>query len=319
MADFKQLCGWVPNPAGVDAYLNDPKNKHPIFAAAGRDVKQAYEKKDTFLYEPLVQCKPGYQRTAQTIGDCVAHGLELACTVLTAKNLLKLGRGKDFIEAAAEPIYGGARVEENSGRLGGYQDGAYGAAAARFVRNYGVLYRRDYSQQTGNPEHDLRVYNGKKAKDWGNFGCGGQNDKGKLDKIAHDFPILSTTQVGGFEDVAAAIAGSKCPVTIASDYGTDMQRDKNGFCRWNDSWPHQMVLLAVRFGSRPGCLCAQSWGMNVSSGPHFPETMPGNIRGFTWWIPAEDVDRITRTGDCHAIGDVDGWKIDEFDWADLWN
>lgn len=319
MPDFTGLCGWVPNPQGVEDYLNDPRNKHPIFAAAGQSVIRTYTQADTFLYEPLVQCKPGYQRIAQGIGDCVSHGAELGCTLLVAKGVLKTGNLSQFCEVATEPIYGGARVEMNNNQPGGYQDGAYGAAAARFLREFGSVFRKDYSKQTGNPEHDLRVYDAKKAKAWGNFGCGGQSDKGKLDAITREFPCKTTTQVGSFEDVAAAIAGSKCPVTIASNYGTDMVRDKDGFCRWNDSWPHQMCLIGVRFGARPGALCAQSWGPSVSRGPHFPETMPANIRGFTWWIPAADVDRICKTGDCHALGDIDGWEIDPFDWSDLWN
>jgi hypothetical protein len=43
--------------------------------------------------------------------------------------------------------------------------------------------------------------------------------------------------------------------------------------------------------------------------------MPPNIQGFTWWIPAADIDRICREGDSWAIGDVEGWKIDRADWS----
>lgn len=319
MTDIRKLCGWVRNDAGVTACLENPNNKHPVFAGSARRVMADYEKKDTLLYEPLLRVSPNYARIAQGIGDCVSFGAELAATLLVAKACLKNGRSQDFCEIATEPFYGGARVEMNGGRPGGYEDGAYGAAAAQFAREYGSISRKDHSRVTGNPEHDLRVYSKEKAKRWGNFGCGGQRDGGTLDRLAKEFPCKTTSQVHNFDEIAATIAGSKCPVTIASEYGTDMRRDKDGYCKWNDSWPHQMALIGVRFGRKPGCLCGQSWGPNVASGPHYPETMPNNIRGFTWWIPATDIDKIARTGDCHAFGDIDGWKIDPFDWSALWN
>lgn len=317
MTDFSKLCGWRPDPKGVEAVINDPENKHPVFSSSGRNVIDNYEKVDTFLYEPLIWAKPDYRRGAQGIGDCVSWGLELACTLLIAKAAYKSRTKSRFVEASTEDKYGGARVEARGIKLGGYSDGANGSYAANFVRKWGVLQRVDYSPQTGNPEHDLRVYSSKKAKEWGNFGCGGKNDGGELDEVARKMPVKTISQVHSFEDVAAAVAGSKCPVTIASQYGTDMKRDSNGFCRWNGSWSHQMCVIGVRF-DKPGALCAQSWGPNVASGGHYPSSMPPNIQGFTWWIPAADIDRICREGDSWAIGDVDGWKIDRADWRKQW-
>lgn len=315
--DFQKLCGWKPNYDGIRAVLNDPENKYPVFNVSARNVLDNYKTVDTFLYEPLLWANPNYRRAAQGIGDCVSFGAELACTLLTAKHAYKKRRKSAFKEAATESIYGGCRVEALGKSSGGWSDGAYGAAAATWVRKWGVLYREDYSQKTGNKEHNLSRYSSKKAKDWGNYGCGGQNDRGELDELAKGHPVKTISQMGSFDDVAAAIAGSKTPVTIASQYGTDMRRDRDGFCQWNGSWSHQMSLIAIRF-DKPGALCAQSWGPNSASGPHYPESMPNNIRGFTWWIPERDVDRICRSGDCWAFGDIDGWRIDKADWSKAW-
>lgn len=313
---FEQLCGWIESPKDVEAYLNAPDNKYPVFSASGADLKKAYEKKDTELWSALLACEPGWQRGAQAIGDCVSWGLELAGTVLVAKNCLRTGNKKMFAQVATEPLYGGARVEVYGIKFGGWQDGANGARAAEFSRRFGMLLRKDYSGETGNKEHDLRKYSGKRAKDWGNYGCGGQFDNGKLDLLAKNMPVKTTTLVTCFDDVAAAIAGAKCPVTIASNYGTNMKRDKYGQCAWNGSWNHQMVLLAVRFGPRPAARCFQSWGPLVASGGEDPnEVIPKYISGTSWWIPADDIDRICRQGDSHAIGDVEGWKIDPFDYS----
>jgi hypothetical protein len=327
------VCGWRPGMpgvskrermacyAGIERVINDPLHRHPIFGVSGRAVLDEFKPVDTFLYEPLLYCNPNYQRGAQGIGDCVAWGAELACTLLTAKHAFKLKRKSIYVEAATESIYGGSRVEAMGRATGGYSDGSYGAAAADWVKKWGVTFRKDYSADTGNPEHDLRGYSSKRAKNWGNFGCGGQNDKDALDDLAKTYPVQTISQVNNSRECAAVIAGSKCPVTIASMYGTDMVRDKNGYCKWNGSWAHQMCLIGVRFDSKgnpEGFLNAQSWGPKVASGPHYPANMPENIKGFTWWIPASDVDRICQGNDSWAYGDIDGWKIEKSNWLNIW-
>lgn len=316
MTDFSKLCGWKPNPEGVTAVLNRPDNPYPDFTAATYNLRQKYasDMVDTMLYEPLLWADPGYRRGAQAIGSCVAWGAEIAATLITAKHAMKSRSKKRYSEASTEAIYGGCRVEALGRSRGGWSDGAYGASAAQWVKEYGILFRKDYSEETGNPEHDLREYSGRKEKDWGNYGCGGQSDGGKLDKIAREMPVKVISKVNSFEDVATAIAITKNPVTIASDYGCSMRRDRNGFCSWSGSWSHQMCLIGVRFDI-PGALCAQSWGPNTCSGPHYPETMPDNIRGFTWWIPARDVTRICQSGDCWAFGDFEKWKRDKTDFS----
>tara|TARA_R100000808_G_scaffold24931_1_gene59471 strand:- start:1419 stop:2411 length:993 start_codon:yes stop_codon:yes gene_type:complete len=325
MPDFTQLMGWKENRQGVEACVNDPANKHPIFSLANHKIRNE-NLKDTHLWLPLLWCNPNYRRGAQGIGDCVSWGAELAATILTAKICYKRRAKGRFMEAATEPLYGGGRVEAEGISFGGWSDGSYGGAQAKFMRDWGILYRMNYSDKTGNPDHNLGEYSSRKAKNWGAYGCGGKNDGGKLDTIARDHPVKTTSLCRGFDDCARSIAVSKCPVTIASNYGCSMRRNNYGECRWNQRWPHQMVLIAVRFGSRPGCLCAQSWGPEVASGPsgdkytdNLPGPTPRNILGFTWWIPADDIDRICREEDTWAIGDVDGWRPDRFKWDRLWD
>ena len=89
MSSEQSFCGWVPNPDGVDAYLVNPKNKHPLFGAASSNVA-GYDKVDTHLWELLIKCSPNYTRGAQLHGDCVSWGCELACTTLIAKQCAKV-------------------------------------------------------------------------------------------------------------------------------------------------------------------------------------------------------------------------------------
>lgn len=329
MPDFSHLCGWRSNPRGVTAVLNDPRHRFPVFNVGAAAVLAGYTKQDTHLWAYILKCNPSWRRGAQGIGDCVSWGLELAATTNWAKECVKRRQLSRFREVATEPIYGGARVEARGGRVGGWQDGAYGAAAADWVHKWGVLFREDYSSKTGNQEHNLDSYSANKARNWGNYGCGGKSDSprgdGPLDLLNRANPVKTVSQVNSFDDAAGTIAGAKCPVTIASSYGCSMVRNRYGECRWDRSWPHQMVLLGVRFGARPGVHCFQSWGPRVASGPsgdEYTENLPPGgtpaaILGTSWWIPAGDFDRVARSGDCWAIGDVDGWRIDRANFSTL--
>lgn len=322
---------WRPRYDEIELIQNE--NPYPTFNVSARSVIDAYTKRDTHLWQYLLACFPNYRRGAQGIGDCVSWGAELAATILWCKQAVQRRQLQRAKQVATEPIYGGSRVEARNKPgdglrpVGGWQDGSYGAAAANFLRKWGVVFREDHSATTDNPAHDYRVYDAKKAKDHGAYGCGGKGDRGRVDEIAKAWPLVTMSQANSFDDVAAAIAGAQCPVTIASMYGASMRRNKYGECVWSKSWAHQMCLVAVRFGRRPGALCAQSWGPRSAGGPSGdeytdnlpPGGTPENILGFCWWIPADVIDRICRSGDCWAYGDYHGWKIDRFDWqSKMW-
>jgi len=312
------------DPRVVEGFLNDPLTKHPVFAVSAAQVCRDYIQKDTFLSRYLLRCSPSWARGRQLLGSCVGWGVELVSTILNAKRCVKHHRVDDFEEASTEGCYGGARCEGAGVSFAGWRDGAYGANGAKFVRDFGVPFRRDYSQGTGVKDHDLRWYSGDKEKRWGAYGCGGRYDQGRLDNLVKESPVGAVSLAAGFDDVAASIAGAQCPVTIASSYGCSMLRNSYGECRWDRRWMHQMCLIDVRFGSHPAARCFQSWGPQVASGPSGDEYCelppewangtPGNILGCSWWIPAEDVDAICRQQDSWCFSDIDGWQIEKFDW-----
>lgn len=203
--------------------------------------------------------------------NCTSWGVELAATTLMATQD-RLGGGRFVAEAATESLYGGARVECAGGRPGGSrpggsQDGSVPAWCALFVKEYGVTLRLDYSRETGNPEHDLRIYSGKKAKSWGNYGCGGGKDGGKLDNISKEHPVGHIAQVRTIaEGIASLTNGYAFTIGSSAGFG-QMRRDENGICRWVDSWGHQMLIWALRWRlGKPEFRCCQSWG-DVVSGP----------------------------------------------------
>ena len=315
--DYETLFGWQPNYQGARDILEDRDTPAVRTKDLNQDHFSLSEVKNTFLWEALLKLHPAWRRGAQGIGDCVSWGYELAATTLAAYQIAANNKPENWIgEYATEPLYGLMRVEAIGQRRGGYSDGAYGAAAAKAVTKYGCLHRKDYSEQTGNSDHNLVSYSSERAKQWGNYGCGGRDDSGSLDNIARQFPIKSAVLVESFDEAAAAIMRG-CPVAVCSMQGFSDRRDQDGFCRAQGSWAHCMVFLGVRF-DRPGLRCFNSWAHSVD-GPDWPITIHPEISKCSWWADKRTVDRMLREGDSYALSGLTGIRKPNPSWGDVFS
>jgi hypothetical protein len=307
--------GYVPDPEGVARFLEELPE--PFFAQAGAEAMAKAVHKDTFLYRQMNRAHQArYGRPfvvgRQGIGDCIAWGA--AHAVFAAESVdWDLGRLAEPPRLpCAESIYGGSRVEargrDGSGRspVGGWSDGSTGWGAARWLRDWGVVYRDEVGG------HDLREYSSQRAKQWGAYGNGGQGDGGKLDAIAKRHPCKHVVQVRTWDELVAAVT-SGYPVTIASSVGFNSgPRDADGFCRASGTWMHQMAVIGVRFAEhgspRDGGLVCNSWG-NYVGGGKFPPDQPDG----TFWASRTDLERILGQGDSYAVGSVDGFGFRDLD------
>lgn len=311
---YEELFGYVADVAETEDFIESLRM--PRLYQAGEIMRS--EKKNVNLWVPLLEVHPSWKRGAQGIGDCVSWGAELAMTMLLAIQA-KQGISEWITEAATEPIYGGGRVEANGGRLGGYSDGSYGAAAAKWLENWGTLLRLDYSQETGISEHNLSRYSKSKAKEWGNYGCGGKEDAGrddgKLDTIARKYPCRQVTLVKTVDELAAAIMNGY-PVTVASNIGYGrMKRNGDGVCRISGNWAHQMMFGGIRWvNGKPQFRLFQSWGKSCS-GPD-PGIDNEVISHCSWWITASDAARMLRANDSWAFSNLEGFPPQKLDWAE---
>jgi len=293
-APASESFGWEPDEAGVQEFL--ATLPHPEFQGAAPDLRATNQ--PVFLYRALPKT---YVIEAQEIGDCVSWGHKHAVDILGAVDF-KLGLSNKFVEVSSESIYGGSRVE-GRGRpegSGGYSDGSYGAAACKWLLNYGIIYRDVY--QTPNGELSLLKYSGNRAKDWGNFGNGGRNDRGFLDNVAKQHPVKSATRVNTWEDFCKAMQNGY-PVTICSSVGFNKATDANGFCYRSGTWNHCMCLVGVRF-DKEGGLILNSWGdyVNQKAGK-YPEDQPKG----SFWATRRDVETILAAGDSWALSGVKGF------------
>jgi hypothetical protein len=314
--------GYEPSPEGTRKVLAE-FGPEGFFSASGEDAIRKAEGKDTFLYrsaqkahlalygEPWVVGKQG-------IGDCTGWGWSHAIWVALCVDWETGRLANPPPMVATESIYGGSRVEgrskDGSGRsaVGGWSDGSYGAAAARFVRDYGVAFR------VKDGGHDLTTYSADRAKQWGAFGNGGANDLGKFDQFVKAHPAQHVAAIKDFSEAASAIE-SGFPVAVCSSVGFSNTRDKDGFSPATTTWQHCQVFISVRYKKNgspdDGLLCLNSWGPSWISGPRWPNDMPEG----SYWVHRSTVDRMLggENTDSFAVGSVGGfsWRpVNHRDW-----
>ncbi|MCC9608533.1 hypothetical protein LOC68_09795 [Blastopirellula sp. JC732] len=300
------LFGYKPHPNETRQFLStlpQPKLRQAapqLFAARGPP-------QDAFLYRALYKAyrdKFGtdWQVGRQGIGDCVSWGWAHACDIHLAIMYCQ-GDSADWRPVATESIYGGSRVEARGVSRGGYSDGSYGGAAAKWVRDYGLIFREAY------PSVDLSAYSSRRAKDWGNYGNGGKDDAGALDREAQKSPVRTVALVSTFDEAAAAIQ-SGYPVPVCSGQGFASTRDAEGFCKASGSWSHCMCFIGVRHDRR-GLLCLNSWGPTWVSGPKWPADMPDG----SFWVDEATVNRMLRQNDSFSVSGYDGFPFRQLDHA----
>lgn len=296
--------GYTPDPDGTARFLKELDA--PLFKDAAADVIQKRKNVDTFLYRAAVE---GYRKQygkewvveKQGIGDCVSWAWAHCAWIASSIDWQQGKIADPPLFPSTEAIYGGSRCEARNRDYAGYSDGSYGAAAARWLVDWGVLYRKDYGSVS------LINYSADRAKDWGAYGCGGRGDNGQLDMVAREHPATSVALVTTFEQAAAAIE-SGFPVAVCSGVGFSKTRDRDGFCKATTRWAHAMTFCSVRY-DRPGLLCLNSWGPNWVSGPRWPDDQPEG----SFWVDRDTVNRMLGDWeDSFAVGGVEGFK-----WRDL--
>jgi hypothetical protein len=266
----------------------------PIFSDVYQPLKDSGKGKVALLYDFVVKLTKEFPVSHQTIGDCVSHGAACAINVLKATEIVLKKDIEDWVaQTSTEDIYAGSRILIGNGRLGS-GDGSVGAWAAQYVNIYGTLIRKKYGSI------DLSVYDGARAKEWGNPGNGTPRD---LLVFSKEHLVKTVSQVRTYEEARDAIANGY-PVTVASNQGFTTTRDNDGFALASGNWGHQMCFTACDDSfRRPGLLCQNSWGTNWISGPTRHNQPLGSF-----WVDASTVNRMLAQNDSWAFSNFDGFK-----------
>ena len=294
--------GYSPDPAGAKAFASTLPT--PTFSEAAPDCMDKAKKQDTFLWRAMdaahrarygTPFKPSHQR----IGSCVAHGAAHAVFCSEAVAWSQGERDEPPMLVHQGAIYGGSRVEsrgrpgDGKAPVGGWSDGSTGYHGAKWLRDWGVIYKQPY------PSVDCSISDGEIEKTWGAFGNGGPNDLGRLDAEAKKVPCQYVTQVRTWDELVAAITSGH-PVTIASNQGFAKRLDAQSFDSPSGVWMHQMMVCGVRF-DREGAAVMNSWGNYLTyTAPRWPSDLPDGV----FWVDRKVIERILSQGDCWAISEV---------------
>lgn len=269
----------------------------------GRPVVQANENANVRHWDAVLKHRgshlPNYP---QKTGDCVSFGGKNALehaqyhaietyALMAEAGLTPRGPPPAFRPIATYYLYGYSRVNIGKGRLG-RSAGSVGAWLAKGVQEGGVL----ALDEPGCPP-----YSGQLADEIGFKGPPQEwIDKAKGQLVRAVAPVQSAEQVRD-----AVVNGHT--VTIASNFGTKTIRPQDGrmVARWDDTWYHQMCVLAYDGSAASGkkyFYVLNSWGATAHPAPMQNEP-PG---GF--WVEWSDMDKIAKQGDSWAFSLFDGFK-----------
>lgn len=230
----------------------------------------------------------------------IANGIATHnCVSFSAKNAMEylqcvqiaLGQRQQFKLIFPPYIYGISRVQIGGGRL--WDDGSNGVWAAQGVMKYGVL---------SADAQNCPKYSGRVARSWGSSG-----PPNEFINIGKEHLVKSTAQVQTWDDLKATLSNGY-PVTVASDYGFDMQPRSDGFNHYSTYWGHQMCAVGYDDGDsniEPHVCILNSWGdifghiKDFRTGADWPI---GTLR-----VRRRDIEGMLNAGDSWAYSGFDGF------------
>ncbi len=273
--------GWINHPGEVSRIQGTLP--HPVFAKAAPRLSGSGDGKTTLLYKAFKDVNGSYiPYVAQAIGDCVSFGHGHGIDLLECVQIAIGKKNEELKQTATEAVYGMARVDIGGGGMWG--DGAVGAWAAKAISTIGTV-----SRDVVGP------YSGSRAKQWGRSGV-----PADVKAKAGDHKVKTVSLVTTYSELEDALANGY-PVTVCSNQGFTMTRDKQGFCSARGSWGHCMLLVGTRT-DRPGACVFQSWGENVPSGP-LDLDQPNN----SFWADRNVIARMLAAQDSWSLSGFDGY------------
>jgi hypothetical protein len=313
--------GWVDHRREADAFVRS-MGREGVFATAAADAMTVPVGQEVFLWRAVDKAsrarygKPFKVSNQASVGSCVAHGAQHAVYMAEALAWEAGLHSEAPLRPSTPSIYGGSRVEargrpgDGLSPVGGWSDGSTGFHAAKWLRDWGVTYQKPY------PEFGFDLTDAQSLeREWGAYGNGGKNDRGRFDEEARKHPIKKIARVESWDELVQAIS-SGLPVTIASNIGFQASaRDADGFIRRNGTWPHQMAIGGLRWAKnappgtkqpRDGACVFNSWDETwpPQGGGKYPADQPDG----SFWISREDTEAVLAAGDSWAYSTTANWE-----------
>lgn len=292
--------GWVNDPVEVQAVVATlPFKDFGDTPAAGFAADQLPD--HACLWDFAIQVTGSHlpPKNQGQVGSCVSFGCATAIEYTLCAEIAN-GSPEEFKPLVEEIIYGGSRVEVGKGRLG-RGDGSVGVWAAEFVNKYGILDRGVFLDG----KYDLTKYSESRCRQYGSAGV-----PDDLEPIVKKFPVKSFVPVKNWDDFKKAIVQGY-GISIASDQGFSMRRNKNGTCDAKGSWAHQMAGISYcKIDGDEYGFIENSWGLYLGTdniGLHNPPP-----QGF--YAHWKTIDGMLKQGDSFAYSGVTGFPLRKLRW-----
>jgi len=206
----------------------------------------------------------------------------------------RIAKGDPFVwkETAFEVGYAGGRYDAGYSWAG---DGSTGAATAAFVKNKGLCVRDKYDK------YDLNNYLVDEARVWARKGLPAPVLAG-----AKQFPCEEIAKIKTWAEAKQAMAQGHF-ITVASSYGFNRKRDKNGVLTAWGRWLHCMLFGGyTQIDGVDHAHLINSWD-DYFQGPEGKYPI-GNDGGYVHWKTTE---AMLAQGDSYAIIGTTGAKLDK--------
>jgi hypothetical protein len=311
----EHLCGAIVDKTATDnvCLAIASSGAEPFFADAKPGLRGFGEGKSVLLQEAELKLFGKYLPSwNQARGTCVGQGTGRA---LQDATFWAIAFGDSIgkpTQLCFETIYAGSRIQIGKGWLGN-QDGASGAQAAQYVREYGLLARGVYgSIDLSKPREDLAVT-------WGAPRHGVPTALLSESATFKAEAAMKCTTVDTVRDAIAAGYG----VTACGGMATHGQRDANGMLAPSPSGGHCQYFCGVfiDFKGRLVFVDQQSWGTNgpVGGGPwKLHDGREIQPREGACGVFADVVEKYLRTGEMWAIAPpVTPWGASDLKASDL--
>lgn len=282
--------GWRP-PSKPDVITPKFANSHSAVVGQGEDrislIYKYYQMGKQIPLFPLNQQGPDCTSKASGMGVELVEILQYLFKQSTYKGpiateILHIG-GRSVVGGRN---YGGVAISET----------------VEFMREYGVLFRKDYSIM------DFTHYNYNKCVIMGN------KIPEPLLKECSKHKIKTATFVSTWDEARDAISSLQ-PVILGSMVGFDpprnvniLTRDRDGFAEPNGSWAHAWLLIGIKDSGRKGGCILSSWGKNWVKGPKGYNQPDGSI-----WVDKKVLEQmISKYGDCYAINTLTNLEKEDY-------
>ena len=243
------------------------------------------------------------------VSNCTSHGDRNARDITRSVEILNGDSEQYYKRGATEPTYG-ARGHSGQG-MDPYR-------AAKFVTEWGFLFRESYRDSSKGITLDLSKYNANIGINWGRSGV--PQDIKELCKQYNVGEFISPKTAEEALDLLAA--GKACH--SGQSWGTSDSQRSDGINRKSDSWSHDMATggydLTREFFKEEVVFVHNSWGRWNEPNPVWlaHEDVYGKWIPGTMAIPlSEWEDYFVNSGSIHFYSDVKGFPISELPYIDI--